>query len=261
MESLELKNFLRDVGESVHSMNTIAVALSLLPNKTKTPPKGLEISWKPKNLNTSKLKARHYAESASYVYSAESLFEYLEQISKNPLWTYKDINFLGEQKKAIKTYNFLSQIPKITKPMAILCELLCHWRNRIVHLSISNADISSNKKQILKSEKDDIYEKFHHFDIEQALTNFKEKKITLKDTSTLITITIKCIRLVDEYFHKGISNIEFSNLKIDFLRNKEFKIIYNQTISDKRTRQIEKWIKVNYPYLTKEKYELIIKNL
>lgn len=259
MESLELKNFLKDIGESVHSMNTIAVALSYLENEI--PPKGLEISWNPKSLKTSKLKARHYAESASYVYSAENIFEYLEKISKNPLWNYKDINFLGDEKKAIKTYNFLSQIPDITKPMAIFCELLCHWRNRIVHLSISNADLSNKKKQILIENATDIYAKFHHFDIEQALTNFKNKKITLKDTSTLITIAIKCMRTVDEHFQKGISNIELSKLKNYILEDKNFITIYNQTPSVKRTRQIKKWVGVNYPYLTEKKYTQVIEGL
>ncbi len=204
MESIELKKFLKDVGDSVHSMNTIAVALSILPKGSIKVPKGLEISWDPKSLENSKIMSRNYAERSSYVYAAESLFEYLENISKNPLWIYDGHDFKGEEKKAIKVYKFLKATPGITETMAILVELLCHWRNRIVHLNISNAGLSSNKKDSLKKERDNIYSNFHHFDIYEALDNFENKKITLKDTSTLITIAIKSVRLVDEYFLTGV---------------------------------------------------------
>jgi len=258
MESLELKKFLKDVGNSVHSMNTIAVALSLLPNENVTTPKGLEISWNPKDLQYSKMMSRNYSERSSYVYAAESLFEYLDNISKNAFWNYPEHNFKGEEKKAIKVYRFLKATPGITDSMAILCELLSHWRNRIVHLSISNAELSSNKKEILKNEKDDIYSNFHHFDILIALENFDNKKITLKDVSTLITIAIKCARLVDDYYFYGISKKDTETLYTEFLRDIHFKKIINQSESKKKERQIERWLSVNYPYLTVEKSKEIL---
>ena len=261
MESIELKKFLKEVGESVHSMNTIAVALSYLPDKGKIEvPKGLDISWEPKNIKNSKFKSRNFAERSSYVYSAESLFEYLEGISKNPFWFYSDINFNGEEKKAIKVFNFLSSIPNIDKEVAILCELLCHWRNRIVHMNISNASISSKKRDYLKEKRDVIYKKYHHFDIKQALENFDDKRITLKDASTLITIVIKCARAIDKHFLQGIS-AGFSTVELidTFKTDKSFDNIYKQGDSTKRNRQLSRWLEVNYPYLPAAKKETIFK--
>ncbi|ETN96872.1 hypothetical protein [Zhouia amylolytica] len=261
MESIELKKLLKEIGESVHSMNTIAVALSYLPDKGKIKvPEGLDISWEPKNIKDSKFKSRNYAERSSYVYSAESLFEYLEGISKNPFWTYPDINFIGEEKKALKVFNFLNSIPDIDKEMAILCELLCHWRNRIVHMNISNASISSKKRDYLTEKRDAIYNKYNHFDIEQALDNFDNKRITLKDASTLITIVIKCARAIDKHFFQGISVDVSPNELIDaFKTDKSFHIIYKQADSTKRNRQLSRWLEVNYPYLTDVKKETILK--
>lgn len=249
MESLELKKFMIDVGNSVHSMNTIAVALSLLPDDNVATPASLNISWNPKNLEYSKILARNYAERSSYVYAAESLFEYLRTISKNALWNYPDQNFQGDEKKAIKVYKFLKVIPGVSETMAILCELLSHWRNRIVHLNTSNASISSSKRNHLIEERNNIYDNFYHFDIIEALTHYDKKKITLKDTSTLITISIKSARLVDEYFFKGVSKKEIENIEIELLKDKSFQKIIAQNESKKKTRQITKWININYPYL------------
>lgn len=240
-------------------MNTIAVALSLLPNEGVEIPSGLDISWKPKELEQSKLRARNYAEKSTYVYVAENLFEYLNEISKNPLWIYPNINFVGEEKKAIKVYNFLTQIPDISEEMAILCELLCHWRNRIVHSSSSNASLSSKKRQLIISKRADLYESFHHFDTTRALSNFENKLITLKDVSTLTTIVIKCSRAVDIHFFNGIVQIkDFTEYKTMLLSNLDFQLICKQSLSEKRTRQIDKWIKLNYPYLETEKLNKLI---
>ena len=249
MESLELKKFMTDVGNSVHSMNTIAVALALLPNDNVVTPDSLNISWNPKNIEYSKILARNYAERSSYVYAAESLFEYLKTISKNALWNYPEQNFQGDEKKGIKVYKFLKVIPGVSETMAILCELLSHWRNRIVHFNTSNASISSSKRRHLIKERDNIYDNFHHFDIIEALTHYDKRKITLKDSSTLITFSIKSARLVDEYFLNGISEIEIGDIEKELLKDKSFQKIITQNESKKKTRQITKWININFPYL------------
>lgn len=261
MESLELKKFLNEVVDSVHSMNTIAVALSLLPEGDINKPKGLDISWKPKDLEYSKMMSRNFAERSSYVYASESLFEYLDNISRNAFWNYPEHNFKGEEKKAIKVYKFLKDTPGITETMSILCELLSHWRNRIVHLNISNAGLSSKKKDVLINNRDDLFLNFHHFDVLMALENFDNKRITLKDVSTLITIAIKSARLVDNYYFLGISEKDINTLQKEFLKNTHFQKIISQDSSKKKERQIEKWVNVNYPYLTEEKLREIIEKI
>jgi hypothetical protein len=255
METIEFKKLIEDIGNTVHSMNSIAVALSVMPNTEFEVPEDLDVSWKPKSIEESKKRARNFAGRSAYVYVAENLFEYLDDISKNPLWKYPNINFKGEEKKAIKVYNFLSNIPGLSIENAILSELICHWRNKIIHASTSNANLSSNKRDILSTKKDEIYDSFHHFDISIAMSNYTSKKITLKDVSTLTTIVIKCCRAVDEYYFEGLSKIsDFSEYEEIFALNIDFKDIYTQPKSAKRNRQIEKWLRLNYPYM--EEYKL-----
>lgn len=262
MESAELSKFLEGVGNAIHSINTIAVALALLPKDGEVEvPQELNISWKPSNIQNSKIMSRRFAEKSAYVYAAENLFVYIDNISKNPFWIYEDINFGSDTKKAERVNNFLSEIPGINKSQAILCELLCHWRNRIVHFATSKARLSSNNRQYLESKKEQIYDKYHHFNVEMALDNFKNGKITLKDTSTLITISIVCARKVDEYFHKGHERItNINDIREILLDNSNFSNIYKQQQSQKRERQSKKWIELNFPYLSDEiKNNLFIK--
>ncbi|MHB8579045.1 MAG: hypothetical protein ACYDA4_04185 [Ignavibacteriaceae bacterium] len=262
MTTIELKDFLQDIGDSVHSMNTIAVALSVMSDNNSEIPVGLDISWKPKNLDLSKTISRNYAERSALVYAAESLFQFLESISTNIFWKYPDINFKGDEKKAYKVYNFLTSIPTISKEMAILAELLCHWRNKVVHAKTSNASLSSNKKDLLILNKNDIYETFHHFDISIALDNYNNNRITLKDVSTLITILIKCARQVDEYYFAGIAElIDLETYLNFFLMDSEFQLIFKQEHSAKKDRQLNTWLSMHYPYISVHQRNIIQENI
>jgi len=261
METLELKKLLREIGDSVHSMNTIAVGLSKLKIDNCDIPEGLDISWKPKDLDKSKKKARRYAEKAAVIYSVESFFEYLESISTNPLWIHDEINFKGDDKKAQKVHNFLSKIPAIKRKneFLILSELACHWRNKIVHSNASRAKLSSNKIDKLKKMKEYIYDNYHHFDIDLALKNYEEKKITLKDSSTLITFLIKSARLIDEFFFRELSlDNSSSKLVYNIYEKSDFIRIFKQQDSEKRDRQISTYIYMNFPFLDSKYLEKII---
>lgn len=259
MESIELKKMITEIGNTVHSMNTIAVSLSLIQRENVCIPDGLDISWKPTNIENSKRIARTFACKSTYVYVAENLFEYLDSISKNPLWKYADTNFKGEDKKANKVYSFLKKIPNIDHELIILAELLCHWRNRIVHSSSSNAGLSKRKKEILSSNNDKIYKLYHHFDSLSALEHFETKKVTLKDVSTLTTVVIKCCKAVDEHYFRGISEpFHLSECANTIKSDVDFKKIFYQPKSKKRNRQINRWIELHYPYLSTDKMNSLL---
>jgi len=251
METTELNKLIREIGDSVHSMNTIAVGLSKLDKDNCDIPDGLDISWKPKELEFSKAKARSYAERSAIIYAVESFFEYIQKISENPFWNHPEINFTGDEKKAERVYNFLDQIPRVSDEMKILSELACHWRNKIVHASASKAKLANEKIGRLRQLKDYVYENYHHFDINLALENYENKRITLKDSSTLITILIKSVRLIDGFFFEEFSLTKSINtIKSNLYRQLDFIIIMKQQDSDKKDRQIKTFINMTYPFLS-----------
>ncbi len=262
METINFKNLIDEIGNTVHSLNTIVVSISIMPDAAIDVPKDLDISWKPQNIELSKIRARSFAKRSAYVYVAENLFEYLGKISSNPLWKYPSIHFNGKEKKALRVYNFLKSIPGLEHESIILCELLCHWRNKVVHEATSNADLSSNKKDVLIAKRDELKESLHNFDTEVAISNFQSKKATLKDVSTMTTLVIKCCRAVDEYYFNGIADVvDFTEYKELFVANDDFKNIYRQSPSEKRSRQIERWIRLNYGYMEEGKIYTLIDTL
>ncbi len=261
-ETKYLKVFLDDIGHSVHCMNTIAVSLSQLTQET-TPPKELNISWNPGNVDSSSINARRFAIKSSIVYSVESLFEYLSKISKDNFWSGTGKNFNESSKqnisKADRVSDFLTGIPNIEKEWMILTELLCHWRNKVVHASSSNACISKSSKQYLRERSQQIFDDLHHFDVNIALDNFENKKFTLKDVTTLITMLIKCARAVDSYFISTAKSLSDASIYEALLSNDSFQTIVKQSESGKRYRQSIKWVELNYGFLGKGTIESVVK--
>lgn len=244
-----LQIFLNDIGNSVHSMNTIAVSLSNI-NPTIETPEGLNISWNVGNLQATKEMSRNFVVRSAIVYAVEALYEYLRSISNSPLWI-QDNKFsdVDGDSKAIKTYNFLNSLKSIQEEYIILVELLCHWRNKVVHSYTSNAQLSSRKIQRIQAFEEKLFQELRHFSINIALENFQKQQVTLKDASTLITLTIKCARAVEEYYINQLPN----NKYIDFLKSDiTFNKIYTQQNSEKRTRQIKKWISLNHSYISQD---------
>lgn len=259
MKSVELKKLYKEIGQSIYAMNTVAVSLSLMPDKNVSVPKSLRISWDPQNIDFSKRISRSYVEKSAMVYAAESFFEYLNNISKNDFWRHSKINFIGNEKKAERVYKFLKQIPEIEETEVILSELLCHWRNKIVHLS-SNANLTKNKVRTLLKKKDEIYKNVHHFDVEIALDNYKQNQITLKDSSTLITMVLKCAEKIDNFFIEELSKIPSSELLAKFLEDQNFKRMYKQPNLERRNTQLKVWISTYLPF-TEKRLDSLVKEI
>ncbi len=257
-ESKYLKFVLNEIGYSVHNLNTIAVALSNLPANS-APNSALNIKWKPKNLEQTCIAARRFAVRSSLVFAVEALFEYMSNISNDDLWKKLDFKLDFKTKlsandsKARRFSEFCKFIPEIEKEWYLLVELVCHWRNRIVHASTSSAGLSSSDKRFLESKSSFLYDNFYHFDVKKTLEDYDADKVTLKEATTLITFLIKCCRKIDEYYISSISNLSIQVYSEVLDNDEQFSLLKKQVISAKRTRQIIKYIKIKLPHLSAEK--------
>jgi len=257
-ETKYLKFFLNEIGYSVHNLNTIAVALSNLPANSVPNPE-LNIKWEPKNLEKSCIAARRFAVRSSLVFAVEALFEYMSNISDDELW--KKLNFDLDFKKKLSTHDskarrfseFCKSIPGIEKEWYLLVELMCHWRNQIVHASTSNAGLSSSDKRFLETKISFLYDNFYHFDVMKTLEDYDADKVTLKEATTLITFLIKCCRKIDEHYISSISGLSNQVYSEVLDNDDQFNLLKKQVGSAKRNRQIMKYIGVKLPYLSAEK--------
>jgi hypothetical protein len=256
-ESKYLKPLLEEVGHSVHNLNTIAVSLSNLP-KAPSVPSGMNIKWAPQNITSSSHNARRFAVRSAIVFSVEVLFEYLRQLSNDNMWKLlnNDKNFRKELKsqnsKAKRFSVFCEGIPGLENEWRVLVELLCHWRNRIVHASTSKASLSSSDRQFLLSRTNYFYNGFHHFDVDKAVKDFEVDKVTLKEATTLITLLIKCVRKIDEFYLDEIGRIDIIQFKEKLESNDDFLKIKKLAKSKKRERQINRFIALELGYLSNE---------
>ncbi|MBA0035496.1 hypothetical protein HS962_04470 [Pantoea sp. BIGb0393] len=257
-ESKYLRSILDEIGYSVHNLNTIAVALSNLPSNSVRDP-SLNIKWEPKGLEQSCVSARRFAVRSSLVFAVEALFEYMGSISSDLIRKKASINLdfktqrSSNDSKGKRFSDYCKSIPGIEKEWYLLVELMCHWRNRIVHASTSNAELSSSDKIFLESKSSDLYDNFYHFDVIKTLKDYSADKVTLKEATTLITFLIKCCRKIDEHYIASISKLNNQAYSEELDADERFTKIRNQPNSSKRSRQIAKYININLPYLSDEK--------
>lgn len=106
MESLELKNTLSEIGAIVHSINTIAVSLSLMPNEGVSVPESLNISWKPSNIELSKKEPEHLLISPSMSMSPKVYLNISIVYLKILCGGIKTLTFKDKKKKQIEYIPF-----------------------------------------------------------------------------------------------------------------------------------------------------------
>lgn len=262
-ESKYLKSLLREIGHSVHNLNTIAVSLSNLQESPEVPP-AMNIRWESTNIGLSSHNARRFAVRSSIVFAVEILFEYLRQISIDPLSNAlsSDFDFRKElssrDSKARRFSTLCYRVPGVVREWVILVELLCHWRNRIVHASSSSATISAGDRKYLQSVSKSFYNSFHHFDIEKTVSDYEADNVTLKEATTLITLLIKCCRKMDTYFLNQLDDVDVELFRNLLEQDERFTRIVKQAASAKRNRQLAKIIELKCGYLNGVKKQSII---
>lgn len=249
MESPFLIDFLKSVGDSVHSINTIVVGLSTIESGNYKKPEDLTITWKTSDNAFSARRARVYALKSALIYVDDSLANYLKGIRVlidnkilqtiltrfNPQFdpdlesTFKAKYpstfrlFDDKNKKATspeekdKLYKHLSSVDRILalneffnfeKEYWYPCiVMMIKWRNKVVH-QISTGQLSREEINILNQNSVDIKDKHANIDIERTIDHFNKNEITLKDITTLIAITIRYARSIDEQIFQSVDRIE-----------------------------------------------------
>lgn len=196
MESPYLKIFLQKIGNSVHNINTIIVGLDGVEKGISTKADSLTITWNPKDYKLSARSARKFVIYSSLVFISDAIKQYVQAVMKNPLFKddFQDITTDKFNEKFALFSNKFTFKSKYWVPSVVL---LLHWRNKVVHPT-SNARLTNDQIKILSESKDEIRDEHANTDILETLNHFATQSITLKDISTLIAITIKTIRAIDE---------------------------------------------------------------
>lgn len=207
MESVGLSKFLDSIGNSVHAINTICIGLNEIEIGNFNKPDSLTISWTSSDKKASARKSRALAIRAILIYVKEAFQEYMKYVKNHPALDRK-------QKKAFEKQGLAESFEEFSKNICFPHEywvpcvlLIIHWRNRIVHHN-SNADLKYHQKKILLQQKEDLKANHANINIERTLDDFQNRKITLKDFSTLVAITIQTVRHIDKELYLSINDID-----------------------------------------------------
>lgn len=191
-----LRDFLSETGEAVAHLNTIVVGLDAVEKGHKKP-KGLNISWAPKDHKAAAMKARSFAVEAALQKSSEALKEYIHSIASFERLDVVRHKWTGSTTSAEKISDIAEHLLDEHDFLHVGACLLVHWRNHIVHKR-SNADLNSVQKSLLERKKLTIRSEFSGLDTTKLLDDFYKGHPTLKDVSTLITFSIRLVRKLDQ---------------------------------------------------------------
>jgi hypothetical protein len=299
MESPFLIDFLKNVGESVHSINTIVVGLSSIESGDYKKPDDLTITWNTSDNVFSARKARKFALKSALIYVDDALSNYLKDIRVlidnnvlvsflsryNPQFdpeleaifrvkyptTYELFN--KQNQKAIsldekdREYKHISSVDRIRalndyfsfekrywSPCIIM---LIRWRNKIVHRT-SAGQLNREEIKALTDTAEEIKVNHANIDIAQTISHFNNNEITLKDVTTLIAITIRYARYIDEQIFESVNRIEIVE---SFVKRKRLTESYNSIASIEnesiRKRKFVCFIKTNISPLSDTEIETL----
>lgn len=196
MKTPALQPFLDSVGHVVHYLNTIAVGLAGIESGICTKPATLDISWNPKDIKASSRGARAFALNSAIVFLAEELGAYV-----NTILGYPGFKSVALPKDLDRAGNFvaLHQHLKLAEDHLFLGVLVViHWRNRIIHKR-SNAKLTKAQEMaLLNNYSSVLYDDYKHLDAKLLLEHFVKKLPSLKDVSSLIALSINCVRRIED---------------------------------------------------------------
>lgn len=258
MESEGLKQFLNVVGDAVHSVNTICVGLAAVSVGNIEKPSDLTIGWKTSNPAVSAVKARLFAIRSSLVFVEEALLDYFNFLALCTTENTKLLRALqtdGAADRVVETSKFLTKTEPYWWPMVLL---LVRWRNKVVHNS--RIELNVLQKNLLLNNSEAIKENHAGIDISLTLKNFETGQITLKDFTTLIAITIRYVRALDEQLEPCIRTVEgfTARLKQRGLIESFNKVLHANGEST-RHRKLKAFLKTEFSAIDESLYDEIYK--
>lgn len=189
-----LREFLHGVGETVANLNTTVVGLDAV-EKGHEKPSSLSISWHPTDRSVAARKARRFVLEAALVRVSEAIGTFIRAMAKLPRFAAVTERWNKDTSQAEKMADIARHSLGSEDYLLAGASLLVHWRNRIVHSS--TARLTPTQRKALVAASQEIEQKFAGLSVERLLSDFERGLPTLKDVSSLISMTIRLARALD----------------------------------------------------------------
>ncbi|WP_157395697.1 hypothetical protein [Ursidibacter arcticus] len=240
-----LKYFLDEIGKSVISINTIYVGLEGVSNRKVEKPDSLSIYWNPKDLKKASEDAKYYIFHSSLVYIQTLILSYFKSVNKISK-IYKESS--SDAKDKIKDIFIFVKEKDKSNELEVYWEkiliLLVDWRNKIVH---QKNDHKIDLDLFSEKECSKIKEKHANIDIKKTIQHYNANKITLKDITTIISISINSVRTIDKIIFSEVFS-DINNL-INFIEEENLKLllrILSTSSVEKKLSKFNNFMQRNY---------------
>jgi hypothetical protein len=252
-----LRDFLRAVGEAVANLNTTVVGLDAVETGHEKPA-GLNISWNPGDRVAAARKARRFVLEAVLVRVAEAIHEFVWVTAQLPRFKSVREGWTKNTAGAEKLADVAAETLGVESYIAAGATLLVHWRNRVVHLG-SRAEPTPQQKKTLAKAANEIEEKYAGASIERLMQDFQTGHPTLKDVSTLISMSIRMARAIDAEINV-LSEEDLDVLLDHYNLNARIIAIEAQTAPTKRIESVLRFLQSAAPSLAQSYRRLRIDN-
>lgn len=254
MESEGLKQFLNSIGDAVYSLNTVCVGLEGVASGKVTKPKGLTITWRTNDPVRTAMSARGFAIRSSLVMSEAALDNYINFLSTCENQTSKVVAACKEDGTANRIAMLSKQVSDLENYWLPFVTLMVRWRNKIIHNSASR--FSPLHRKIIQENSSLIKSRHAGILVDETIDNYDIDKITLKDFSTFIAITIKFVRHIDKYLEPTVANIETFEKQLKE-RNLEsiFKRVIGVNGKDKQKTKFKSFINSNFTSISDGEFD------
>lgn len=264
-----LADFLQVVGNGVADLNTIAVGLAAIgPHHAR--PEGLNISWAPKDPLVAARKARKAALQAAMVVTVEALGQYVRTITKLPRFESLITGWSSKKPKPSAAERFSDLAGLLFIPICPVKDaseydtrfrtccvmLLVHWRNRHVHTD-SNAELTHQEKQFIHTQEERICNAYAGLDLDRLFGDFKVNRPTLKETTTLIAMTIQEVRAMDAAVYNCRDSRDVQTWLDHYKLNERIDKIQRESKPEKQRASVLRMLDTHAPYL-KPWYEKLV---
>lgn len=194
-------------------------------------------------------KARKFAVESALIYVAEAQMQYISAISKLPRFKHLHENWKDDSTaKAARVSDICTEIMITDDFLVPAVSLMLHWRNRVVHPN-SNAQLTHQEKEQLRNNEAIIAKNYKDLSVDCLLCHFKERRPTLKDVSSLISMAINLTRKIDSQVFTAFSKEDLQAWLDHYGITAELEKVKKETSPQKVTSSIRRVFKAHAPSL------------
>ena len=212
MNSRAFRKFKTEMGQANHFLITIMVGLDAVEDGAQKR-ESFHTTWNPQNLQASVLRSRHFSIKSSLAWAVDNLDMYLRLCNRIPrLYDASESLEIAQTKQSIyrKFRCVIKNHTELSPDKYAYVDLLICWRNNSVHFDADNQLLATSLHYFKNIPVDDIVTKSYHLDVSEMLGHFHRGECpTLKETATLISMTIHFVEELDRLLLKNVQQYQF----------------------------------------------------